>query len=355
MWLYSTSTSTAGGFVPGNYTTFHVYPDGSVVATNPPNGYTATALDGLESGQSFLVQSASPGATSVSFAESNKTTGTPLNIAYFGNPVVPKQISVGLQSTDSVELDEIVIGFKQGATDAYNPDYDAESLDGGNQVLVALKGGYRLAIATLPDSTAADSAKLGVKSTSTGTFQLAFSQFGGMDSTKSITLVDKYLDSTMDIRASRYYVFNVTGDSGSFGNNRFEILFGATANPLPVNFTNISATKNEDGVAVKWSVANELNIASYTVERSENGASFSDIATAKATGATAYTSEDEQLPTGASTLYYRIKSIGNDGSYKYSPIAKLTTYDLRLTTLSIYPNPVQGKLNIILGSATNGT
>ncbi len=277
-----------------------------------------------------------------------------MKIAYFGNGVT-KQIRVGLQTTSNSPLDEIVVRFLPGGTDTINSSYDAESLDGGSQVLVALKGNYRFAISTLPDSTAADSAKLGVSSTSTGAFQLVFSQFDGIDSSRSITLVDEYLDSTMDIRANQVYVFNVTSDSGSFGNNRFKILFGATANPLPVNFTNISATKNEEGVAVKWNVANELNIAYYTVERSEDGASFSGIATEKATGAGSYTSEDEQLPTGASTLYYRIKSIGGTGSFKYSSVAKLTINNSPLTTISIYPNPVQSKLNIILGSATNGT
>ena len=349
LWLYSTNTTTDGGFLPGNYTTINT---GTLV--NAPSGYTLSGLNNIESGQSFFVQSVSSSATSVSFGETHKTTGTPVNINFFGTNVT-KQIRIGLQTTENSQLDEVVVRFMASGSDTYNSYYDAASFDGGSQVLVAMKGNTRLAIATLPDVSASDSERLGVSSTSTGTFQLVFSQFDGIDSSKSITLVDNYLKTTQDIRASQVYIFNVTSDTGSYGNNRFVILFGASAisNPLPVSFTDISATKNSLGVSVNWSVANQLNIANYAIERSTDGSTFADIANEKATAKTAYSLEDEAIPTTANTLYYRIKSIGYDGSYKYSNTVKLLLSN-RNTQLSIFPNPVQNMINVTLGYATNG-
>jgi hypothetical protein len=259
-----------------------------------------------------------------------------------------------LKTTDNTNLDEIVVRFRSNGSKAYNAAIDAASLNTGTQVLVVLKGSNSIAIATYPDDANADTAQLGVSSTSTGTFELVFSDYQGIDSTKSITLIDNFLGTTQDVRANQVYDFNVTSNTASQGNNRFVVVFGADANPLPVSFESLTATKNNTGVAVKWTVANQLNIADYEVERSTDGNNFTAITTSKAINATAYSIEDEHLPAAATTLYYRIKSIGVDGSYKYSSIVevKLTTSDFRLT---IYPNPVQEKLNITLGAATNGT
>jgi len=245
-----------------------------------------------------------------------------------------------------------VVRFKSNGSNEYNSYYDAVSFDAGSQVLVALKGNTKLAISTLLDDAVAKSASLGVSSATTGSFQLVFSQFDGIDASKSITLVDNYLKTTQDIRATQTYIFSVTSDTASYGNNRFELLFGA-GDPLPVSITSVSATKNSTGVAINWSVASQLNIANYEVERSTDGSTFSSIANEKATAKTAYSVEDKNIPTTASTLYYRIKSIGEDGSYKYSTITKLIIHNSSLIT--IYPNPVQSVINVTIGTATNGT
>ena len=129
----------------------------------------------------------------------------------------------------------------------------------------------------------------------------------------------------------------------------------AVKTSITINTINISATKVNEGVIVKWAVPDETNIASYVVERSTNGSTFSGIATTKANGTSVYSVEDDKLPTTANALYYRIRVIYGDGSYNYSSIVKLTTNHQPLTTISIAPNPVQDKLNILLGTATNST
>jgi hypothetical protein len=335
MWTYSP-------FGNGNYTTYA----GGVIA-NGATGYDNTSGDRIASGQAFFVQATQSGsAGTVTFQESHKSGGTIPNTLYFG-ATTNQLIRVGLRATDSTLLDEVVVRFKDNGSNTYNPSIDAQSFSDASQTLAALKGSNKLAIETLPDSLVVDTAFLGVSSSTNGVFQLSFSDCQGIAATQSITLLDNFLGTSQDIRANLVYDFNVTGDSASQGNNRFELVFG-NADPLPVTFTGIAATKNEEGTSVKWTIANETNIANYLVERSEDGTTFKGIATTKATGAGAYSIEDANIPTNATVSYYRIKAMGDDGSYKYSNVAKLIIHNPSLIT--IYPNPVKEMLNISIAN-----
>ena len=329
----------------GNYTTYS-----AGVLANGASGYDNTNANYVAIGQAFFVQANTTG--SVIFHESHKTNGALPNTQYFGTSA-NKLIRVGLTSTnDSSLLDEIVLRYNVNGSKDYNPNWDAASFSDASQTLVSYKDSNRLAIATHLDSLVADTSELGISSNSIGSFRLLFSDFGGLDSTKAIILLDNFLATSNDVRANPMYNFNVTSDTLSLGNNRFQIILGGSY-PLPVSFSGISATKNSDGVNVQWAVANQQNIVNYEVERSTDGSLFKDIAATKATGATNYSIEDTHIQTSATALYYRIKSIGEEGNYQYSSIAKLTPHSSPLTTLSIAPNPVQSKLNLTLGSVSN--
>ena len=338
MWTYSP-------FGNGNYTTFS-----AGVIANGATGYDNTHGDYIASGQAFFVEANTAG--SVTFHENHKSNGTIPNTQYFGS-ASNKLIRIGLQATtDSSLLDEIVIRFNANGSKTYTPNWDAHSLSAANQTLVVLKQNDRLAIATLPDSTANDTAQVAFTSTSTGKFQLIFSNFNGLDSSQSITLIDNYLNATQNIRTNQLYAFNVTSDTNSQSSSRFQVVFN-TVSPLSVTFKGLSATKNKEGVVVKWDVVNEQNaIANYEVQQSNDGTNFSTIATTKAINASSYTVQDNHLPNISGTLFYRIKALENDGSIKYSNTAslQLTIDNYQLT---IVPNPVQNKLTVTLWGATN--
>ena len=346
MWTYSP-------FGDGNYTT---YSNGAIANGAPNLDGGTTAYDGtngnyIASGQAFFVQANTPGTPgTVTFKESHKTTNTLPNTLYFG-ATTNQLIRIGLKTTTNNSLlDEIVVRFNNNGSTAYVPDWDANSLSNATHTLASLKGSKRLAIATHPLVTSIDTTQLGIKSSVVGTYQLAFSDYQDLDNSQSITLIDKFLGTTQDVRANQSYVFKVTSDTASIGNNRFVVLVGA-ANTLPVNFTAITATKTGDAVAVKWSIANEAKIASYEVERSTDDRVFNTISTKKAAGTSSYEVADASLPADATTLYYRIKAMGTDGTKKYSSIAKVSINNYQLS-IAIYPNPVQHRLNITLGTAS---
>ena len=335
MWTYSP-------FGNGNYSTYS-----AGVIANGANGYDNTKGDFIAIGQAFFVQANTAG--SVTFHESHKASGTIPNTQYFG-VANSKLVRIGLKTTVNNSLDEVVVRFNPNGAKGYLSDWDAESLNAAGQVLSVVKPGKTLAIATLPDNVSSDTVQLGLTSSTTGTFRLVFSDFTGI-SAATIVLVDKFLGTKQDVKATPAYDFNVTGDTASKGKNRFALLFSGITS-LPVNFTAISATKAGEKVNVQWHIANEANIASYEVERSTNSTLFATITTKKAAGTNAYSIEDANLPSNITTLYYRIKAIGTDGTTKYSSIAKLTTNNSQLTTIAIYPNPVQHKLNVTLSNAT---
>ena len=325
----------------GNYTTYS-----AGVIANAAAGYDNTSGDYLASGQAFFVEANKNG--SLGFQESIKIASAIPNTQYFGI-TSSKLLRIGLTTTDNKSLDEVVLRFNESGTKQYNPTWDAISMNAASQVLTVVKQAKGLAIATYPQSNA-DTAQLGISTKATGTYRLLGKDFAGIDNAVSILLRDKFLHTTQDIRANQVYDFNVTTDSASQGVNRFEVIFTGTAN---VNFTNVSATENKGAVAVAWKVTNEQSVANYVIESSIDNSNFTQIAQTKATGVGNYTLQVEIPATN--TTYYRIKAIGIDGTIAFSNTTLLTTNHSPLTTISVYPNPVQSHLNITLAKNSTTT
>ncbi len=121
---------------------------------------------------------------------------------------------------------------------------------------------------------------------------------------------------------------------------------------LPVTFTSIKATKQNNPVvghlpdiAVEWKVDNQINISAYEIEKSVDGLRFSKVATLQATGTNGarviYNWLDINGVSGHN--YYRIRSIGFGGYFKYSTIVNV---NMGVTNylFTVYPNPVTNRL-----------
>jgi endonuclease I len=114
---------------------------------------------------------------------------------------------------------------------------------------------------------------------------------------------------------------------------------------LPVDFVDFTAQKNTSSIDLKWNIANEININRYEVERSINGIEFETISTKNSTGQLVYNLVDNKLPN-ATLVFYRIKGVDNDGSFKYSKIVSVRLNSNK--KLLLYPNPASTVLNINL-------
>ena len=171
------------------------------------------------------------------------------------------------------------------------------------------------------------------------------------------TLVDKYLNNQTVLSLTDTNRISVlrTADPLSYSADRFLIVFD-NLSVLPVTFTSVKAMLQTDKkVKVDWSVENQVNISSYTVERSADGINFTGITTQIAnTYITGNYSYIDAKPLGGDN-FYRIKSTGNDGWKNYSVIVKVKT-EAGVQKLSVYPNPVLGgELNVLMENIAAGT
>lgn len=337
MWTYSP-------FGNGNYTSYN-----HGLINNGASGYTDPLGNLIASGQAFYVQATTAG--SVTFLESHKSDSTTPNTQYFGT-ANKKVLRIKLKDAGNANsvLDEATVRFCAMGTSVYDRNWDALSLSSGAQTLATLKGTSKLAIASRPENLLIDTVKLFMESNTAGSYQLCFA---GIDALGTmVTLRDKFLQQDLDLTSVPDYSFNVTSDSSSKGGNRFEVVFKNTA-PLSVSFINVAASKVENGVAVEWKVGKETNLAAYQVERSTDVKEFATIANIMATGAADYRSIDVTLPKTANVVYYRVRATEQGGATTLSKTVKivLATQEVQDELFSIYPNPVQDKLNVTLGTA----
>ncbi|MGI4875826.1 MAG: FG-GAP-like repeat-containing protein [Janthinobacterium lividum] len=130
---------------------------------------------------------------------------------------------------------------------------------------------------------------------------------------------------------------------------------GNAAAPLPVQLVGFTATAQGNRVALAWRTASEVNSARFEVERSADGVTFAEIGRVAAQGtkttATDYALLDKQLPTGATTLYYRLRQIDLDGTAAYSPVRVVA---LAGAALRAYPVPAHGGQVLTITGASAG-
>jgi len=147
-------------------------------------------------------------------------------------------------------------------------------------------------------------------------------------------------------------IFTLGNDKAIRANTLTTNALLATAQaPLPVNFTGFYARKVNSNVSLTWNVAFEQNVAGYEVQRSADGSNFTKIGFVNANQSPSYSFTDSKA---IAVAYYRIKSIDNDGSYKYSSIVSLKGQQSDIV-LKAFPMPVQSELTIQYNSANNNS
>jgi hypothetical protein len=171
-------------------------------------------------------------------------------------------------------------------------------------------------------------------------------------------LEDTYLNTSTPISLvdATSYNFAVDANAGSSNARRFRIVFRPQA-PLPVTLRSVRAWQQQSDIKVEWTVANQLNIQRYVVEKSVDGRSFSAVGNVTATGNNraeiTYNWLDVQAVQGAN--YYRIRSIGSDGAFSISSVVKVV-FGKSAPAVSVYPNPVEGgQMNLNFSNMKAGT
>ncbi|MFT3936274.1 MAG: T9SS type A sorting domain-containing protein [Chitinophagaceae bacterium] len=136
------------------------------------------------------------------------------------------------------------------------------------------------------------------------------------------------------------YVFTTQVSSFS----TFHLASSTIALPITLlDFTANRKTKNE--VLLNWSTSTEINSDYFNIERSEDALHFATAGKVAAAGTSSlkrsYLFTD--MYSSNNDVYYRLKMVDKDGSYKYSKTVKVSG---AATTVSISPNPAHNTLTI---------
>ncbi len=147
-----------------------------------------------------------------------------------------------------------------------------------------------------------------------------------------------YINGNRTLSAGSYrYLVNL----GNYGN--FDGAFLFLNCTLPVQLSAFTSNFQNNTVQLNWKVELQSDFSHFEVERSYDGASFSVIKRINSTGAKDYQFIDDSFEQG-SNIFYRLKMVDQNGSFKYSNILKMQTKGI--VRLSVMPNPAARFLTV---------
>lgn len=119
--------------------------------------------------------------------------------------------------------------------------------------------------------------------------------------------------------------------------------------PLPVSLLSFHATKRNTNVLINWTTTSEINLNSYIVERSlepnfNNVHTVATLEPKNAPSANYQIVDDIRAINFNGSMFYRLKIVEQDGSFKYSKTEKI---DLEGNNgILIYPQPAKNKFYV---------
>jgi fibronectin-binding autotransporter adhesin len=309
----------------------------------------------IQPGQGFFVQNKASllSAPSLTIEESHKS-GALTNM--FRTATADANIQVQLYLTSNlangVSQDGTTVLFNSNYSTMMNDD-DAMKMLNPDENIAIQKGNNHLSIErrALP-TLQTDTVWLKTWQMGSNNYSLKLDA-ANFPATHNAYLQDTYLNTETLLNLSGSTVVPFTSNAGQ-PTNRFRIVFRALA-ALPVMLTEIKAHQENQGIAVKWATQQEMNMASYELEKSADGILFSKTATitAKNGSSNNYSWFDAQAFTGNN--FYRLKMIDKSGSQTYSKVVKVNISNAA-PTVDIYPNPVKGSIiNLQLSNLQKGT
>ena len=170
------------------------------------------------------------------------------------------------------------------------------------------------------------------------------------------TVSVKYMSFTYsDLQAGfgSFYTFNTSATSATKFSMSY--LYCRTGIVLATDLTRFAATLTAPlSVQLDWSAVNETADRQYQVQRSDDGHSFTTIATMNANGdlSSANYTYNDILPTGTSgNIFYRLQ-VSDKGKFTWSPVKQVSVQSPE-KSLRIYPNPATDHIDIATGTANS--
>lgn len=135
---------------------------------------------------------------------------------------------------------------------------------------------------------------------------------------------------------------------------------GANDNTLPYTSLQFIGERVGNANQLKWSVVNEVDVASYELQRGNNATNFKTVGNVASKATTVVSARLDYSFTDNNSIandsYYRLKQIAKNGTVSYSNIVLIKGLKVAgLVIGNIYPNPAKDVLNVLVATSTNKT
>ena len=123
---------------------------------------------------------------------------------------------------------------------------------------------------------------------------------------------------------------------------------------LPVQLVSFSGLTSGYTSVLTWQTSEEINFKEFILEYSpdNNGSDFKPIDTIKASGNSSGDTYNALYDAPKGPGYYVLKIMDIDGSYRFSNVVFLTTTNVAIAHISLFPNPAKDQV-IVRGLVVN--
>jgi hypothetical protein len=324
-----------------------------------------SVVNEIESGQGFMVR-ANAGGGNVTFNENAKVApGT--NIYSRGAGTSQAEILYSLLSIVENGTSTLVDGAMGAYDNSYSSDVDyddALKLVNTSENVSFKRNNTLLSIERRSDIVEDDSLHLNVTGYRLKTYSWELRLANMVEPGRTAFLVDRYTNTTtpLDLNGTTNYQFTMVNVPAAYAASRFVIVFKQIPAPK-AQFAIVKATRKANKtIDVNWAMINEVHIANYSIEQSNDGINFVGIAnkTADANNGTNPSYLHNDAAASANKNWYRIKFITTSGVVRYSTIVFVnaieeTTNNSEIAGIRIYPNPVEnGNVNLYFTGQQKG-
>ena len=326
----------------GGYTVMDDVIDPGVFSPTPSS---STQSNFIQSSQALFITTAQAGPASLEIRESNKAAVN--NTTIFGRPVGKSEaLTINLllpnnADNSAILADGVRVDFNAGFSAAVD-EMDNLKLGNVDESFGLSRNNVLLATERRPSITVTDTLFLKIKKPVKRSYQFQFIPAHFSNQSLLAWLEDSYtrIPTPLSLTATTTVNFTVNSTAASLPENRFRVVFVQAAT-LPVSFVSVYASRENHDAKIGWEVTHETNVTGYEIWRSADGGNFAKLGFVPAKGnsqAVAHYAFKDHDP-GSDKLFYKIKSIDADGSFRYSGVVTIQGIPEK-KSIKIFPNPL---------------
>ncbi|MFP5039569.1 choice-of-anchor V domain-containing protein [Parasediminibacterium sp. JCM 36343] len=169
------------------------------------------------------------------------------------------------------------------------------------------------------------------------------SHFSAVKTTASKTFTYSNLHWTAPATGSAPVNFFFVGNAANSANgNQGDYIYSGSATiALPISLKDFTASAAGSSVQLAWQTTEEVNSNFFSVEKSDDGQIFYSIDKVFAKGNSStleqYSYTDDKPSFFGRAIFYRLKQVDKDGSFKYSKVVSVIMKATSFSVNKIYP------------------